>query len=64
MVKAADIGLMIEAKQREDRPLNTLLSKEIFEELIKFEQWLYFEVIYDDVPGIPKGPNNYTEYPL
>ena len=24
---------------------------------------MYFEVLYEDVPGIPKGPNNYTEYP-
>ena len=37
MVKPAGVGLMIEAKQRKDRPFTTLLSKEIFEELIRFE---------------------------
>ena len=63
VVKPAGVALMFEAKNREDRPFTTLLSKEMFEELIKFEQWLYFEVLYNDVPGIPMGSNNYTEYP-
>ena len=31
--------------------------------MIRFEQWLYFEVPYDDVPGIPRGENNYTQFP-
>ena len=54
---------MFEAKQTEDKPFTTLLSKEVFEEMIRFEQWLYFEVPYDDVPGIPRGENNYTQFP-
>lgn len=31
--------------------------------MIRFEKWLYFDLKYYQVPGIPKGENNYTQYP-
>ena len=45
----------IEAKQRTDGSVTTLLSKEVFQELMRFERWLYFDLEYCDVPGIPSG---------
>ena len=53
----------VEAKQRTDGKLTTLLSTEVFEELIRFERWLYFELIFDSapIPGIPAGDPLYGQ---
>ena len=37
------------------------MSKEVFEELIRFERWLYFELKFEDVPGIPAGDPLYDQ---
>ena len=55
--------VMFEAKQAEDQPFTTLFTQEVFKEIIRFEKWLYFDLKYYQVPGIPKGENNYTQYP-
>ena len=46
--KARDMSwfVMFEAKQAEDQPFTTLFTKEVFEEMIRFEKWLYFDVKY------------------
>ena len=58
-----DVTFAFEAKLRADAPLTTMLSIKMFEELIKFEQWLYFDLKYYDVPGIPRGEFLFDEYP-
>ena len=37
------------------------MSKEVFEELIRFERWLYFDLKFEDVPGIPAGDPLYDQ---
>ena len=51
----------VEAKQRDDEALTTILSKEVFQELIRFERWLYFDLKYYNVPGIPAGDPLYDQ---
>ena len=57
------IAIAVEAKVRSDQAFTTILSKKVFEEIIKFEQWLYFDIKYDDVPGIPAGDKSFENHP-
>ena len=49
--------LIIEAKQDPSRPRRTLLTKDHFREIQRFDEWLN-RVEYPNVPGIPAGNLN------
>ena len=53
--------LIIEAKQDPERPRRTLLTKDHFREIQRFDEWLN-KVEYPIVPGIPFGTRRVPGY--
>ena len=55
--------MIIEAKIDPERPFRTILTRDHFREILRFEEWLNRVEYSGFIPGIPYGSKNIPGFP-